>query len=126
MFIVALFSSDITAAAAKSNNVNHAEMIKKIAEGITVKKASFVSWKQHKKDKVPNINYFEAVIIHDGKEVTIQYFPKDDDEGVTGYVSICVESSPGLSFTTDLNGMVLGTPKDTYFEFLEEIFGRFK
>lgn len=125
MLIVALFCSDITAVAAKNSN-SYTEMINKIAKGITVQKESFVSWEEHKKDSIPNINFFQAVIMHDNKEVTIQYFPKDEAEGVPGYVSFCVKGDPGLSFTTDLNGMVLGAPKDKYFKFIEVMSGKFK
>lgn len=126
MLVVALFNSDITAAATKNDVTSYAEMIQKIAKGITARKASFTSWLKHKKDSIPNINYFEAVVLHDGKEVTIQYFPKDEDADVLGCVSFCVKGDPGLSFTTDLNGMVLGTPKDKYFKFIEAMSSKFK
>ena len=125
MLTVALFSSDITAAATNYSDSDCAEMVKKITSGIVTKKTSFKSWLEHKKTDYPNIDYFQAVIVHDDKEFTVQYFPENKAEKVLGYVNICVRDNPRLSFITDLNGRVLGTTREEYLKFLKVVSDKF-
>jgi hypothetical protein len=111
ILILVLFMHDSTAYADQDADIRvRGKMLDEITKSIEKNKKPAERWLKHEKKKEASITYFQVTLKIGKGEVMIQYFPKEEKDGVEGCVNFFVTGDRTVhSFTSKLTGEFIGT-----------------